>query len=295
MALTKISKRICFFVLLGLVSLSCKKYYPDIEQVDQDNIHNYMGKKQLRMNAYGNTGIYYKIINPGLNTLPVQDTNLVFFTYTLKTLDGKYIATDTVKNRYEGYLGYLDNAHGYPPAWEIAIKEILKNRGGTIQIIIPSRLAYGKKGYQQIPPNACLDCTIHLYTATNQVDFQDYFTQQYIQQNGITGLSKTTDGLYYKIINSGNGTDFIANTSSITVTYTGKLSNHFVFDAKTSYTDVLGSFITGWQEGLPLIRAGGKIRLIIPPALGYGIKGNGTSVPPNQLLDYEITLIKVSN
>ncbi|XP_011101742.1 peptidyl-prolyl cis-trans isomerase FKBP43-like isoform X2 [Sesamum indicum] len=51
--------------------------------------------------------------------------------------------------------------------------------------------------------------------------------------------------------------------------------------------------IDGCNMGIDGMRLGDKRRLIIPPSLGFGEQGFGTSVPPSSWLVYEIELVGV--
>jgi len=54
----------------------------------------------------------------------------------------------------------------------------------------------------------------------------------------------------------------------------------------------LSSLIEGWKIGIPLIKKGGRIKLIIPSALAYGCTGYA-SIPPNTPLYFDVTLTDV--
>jgi peptidylprolyl isomerase len=49
--------------------------------------------------------------------------------------------------------------------------------------------------------------------------------------------------------------------------------------------------IQGWEQGMLGMRVGGRRELIIPPSLGYGSTGSGTSVKPNETLVFVIDLL----
>jgi len=52
----------------------------------------------------------------------------------------------------------------------------------------------------------------------------------------------------------------------------------------------LNGLIKGWQYGLPKIKSGGCIKLLIPSALGYSCTGYGSSIPPDAPLYYDVYL-----
>jgi FKBP-type peptidyl-prolyl cis-trans isomerase len=49
--------------------------------------------------------------------------------------------------------------------------------------------------------------------------------------------------------------------------------------------------VPGWQEALPLMKAGSKWRIYLPAALAYGEQGSPPAIEPNEVLVFEIHLI----
>jgi len=111
----------------------------------------------------------------------------------------------------------------------------------------------------------------------------------YAKKNNITYVSDPS-GVLYQIITAGN-VNKPKLTSTITVTYTGKLMNDKTFDSGT-ITYPLNNLIPGWQVALPLIGEGGQIKILIPSSLGYGSSGSG-SIPGNSPLYFDVSLLKV--
>lgn len=90
---------------------------------------------------------------------------------------------------------------------------------------------------------------------------------KYAEENNLNGQF-TESGLYYMILEKGNDQHPVAG-STITVSYKGYYLDGNVFDEGEFFTANINNLIKGWQEGIPLIGEGGRIKLIIPSNLAY--------------------------
>ena len=113
----------------------------------------------------------------------------------------------------------------------------------------------------------------------------------YCTANSIT-YTEHASGILYEVMSPGLTTQpTIANT--VSVVYTGKLLNGNQFDASANPVRLaLSGVIKGWQIGIPLIKKGGRIKMVIPSSLAYGCTGQG-SIAPNSPLYFEVTLTDV--
>jgi FKBP-type peptidyl-prolyl cis-trans isomerase len=110
--------------------------------------------------------------------------------------------------------------------------------------------------------------------------------------NGISNPVKHNSGIYYQVVTPGTGVAPSIN-SLVTVNYTGQFLNGTTFNKSAVPVDIsLGRVIEGWQIGIPLIKKGGTIKLIIPSAYAYGCNGK-EGIAPNEVLYFEVDLINV--
>ncbi len=115
---------------------------------------------------------------------------------------------------------------------------------------------------------------------------------QYITDNKLSA-TPTGSGLYYVMTTVGTGAN--PNISSnVTVKYTGYLTDGTIFDQTTNIgaSFSLNGVIKGWQEGIPLFKKGGKGKLLIPSALGYGAQATG-KIPAHSVLIFDVELLDV--
>ena len=112
------------------------------------------------------------------------------------------------------------------------------------------------------------------------------------------GVITLPSGLQYKVIKEGDGKK-PTDTSEVTVHYKGTTIDGKVFDSSIDrgqpITFKLSGVIKGWQQGIPLMKEGGKYMLYIPGELAYGQNPppNQVLIKPNQALIFEVELIKV--
>ena len=108
----------------------------------------------------------------------------------------------------------------------------------------------------------------------------------------------TPTGLTIEDVVVGDGAAATAG-QQVKVHYTGWLTNGTKFDSSKDRNDPFvfplgaGRVIKGWDEGVQGMKVGGKRKLTIPPALGYGARGAGGVIPPNATLVFEVELLGV--
>ncbi|WP_284879655.1 FKBP-type peptidyl-prolyl cis-trans isomerase [Acinetobacter variabilis] len=119
----------------------------------------------------------------------------------------------------------------------------------------------------------------------------------FLQENAKKpGVKTTKSGLQYLVLKEGKGKSPSAN-SNIRVHYEGRLIDGTVFDSSIARQQPVDfrttQVITGWTEGLQLMKVGAKYRFFIPADLAYGQIGSGDIIEPNSTLIFDIELLEI--
>lgn len=112
------------------------------------------------------------------------------------------------------------------------------------------------------------------------------------------GYDETPSGLRYKILQEGSGKK-ATKGSVVSVHYKGQLLDGTVFDSSyprkqpIDFELGVGQVISGWDEGIQLLKVGDKARFVIPSELAYGSRGAGGVIPPDATLIFDVELMNV--
>ena len=119
------------------------------------------------------------------------------------------------------------------------------------------------------------------------------FLKELSTQEGINSLPC---GIYYKVLETGEGKVSPTVRSIVSVHYRGTLIDGKEFDNsyKRNCPEAfrLCDVIDGWQIALQQMHVGDKWTIYIPSEMGYGSKASGP-IPANSTLIFEVELLGI--
>jgi len=169
-------------------------------------------------------------------------------------------------------------------AFAAAIDDVFKDQ--PVQMSMDNMRAALQEGRQVVMEKKQADAQAALVAG-------NAFLEENKSKDGVVVLPS---GLQYIELKAGEGESPKAE-AEVTVHYRGTLINGEEFDSSykrgepTSFG--LSGVIPGFRESLTLMKPGAKWRVFVPSEMGYGAKGAGASIGPNQALIFDIELISV--
>ena len=107
----------------------------------------------------------------------------------------------------------------------------------------------------------------------------DLLIEDLVVGNGEEARAGQTATVHYVGVGVGSGEEFDASWNR---------HEPFAFPLGAGYV------IKGWDQGVQGMRVGGRRRLVIPPHLGYGARGAGGVIAPNETLIFVVDLLELS-
>lgn len=108
---------------------------------------------------------------------------------------------------------------------------------------------------------------------------------------------QTPSGLIYEEVRAGTGASPQA-TDRVRVHYVGRFADGSEFDSSVRRGQPaefpLNRVIKCWTEAVPMMKVGGKAKLVCPPGIAYGeTGGGGGKIPPNSTIFFEVELLDI--
>ncbi len=230
------------------------------------------------------TGLRYVITKKNSKGIKPAKGDQIEAHYTGTLTNGKKF--DSSKDRNQTFSFILGNQQVIA-GWDEGFAYLKQGEAATF--IIPSSLGYGAQDMGEIPPNSTLIFEVELVGIKKPIAYKPF-----------SGKGKDTikleSGLKYIIISPGNGKVKAIAGQTASIFYAGYLLDGKKFDGNFGGFEpfklqVVGAgVIKGWQEILPLMNKGMKVRVIVPPHLAYGEKGYPGVIPPNATLIFDMYL-----
>ena len=253
------------------------------------------------------SGLQYQILRQGEGAKPTAEDNVTVH-YEGTLMDGTVF--DSSYKRDEKASFPLNRVI---KGWTEGVQ--LMNVGSKFKFTIPSELAYGEAGGGPIPPNSDLIFIVELFDIPSAEDMANQEAEKRAEMEkrmeamkeegekflagnkAKSGIQVTDSGLQYKVLLEGNGKSPSA-TDRVTVHYEGTLIDGTKFDSSYDRGEPidfgLNQVISGWTEGVQLMKEGAKYKFFIPYDLAYGPRGSAGAIPPYAALIFTVELIRVN-
>lgn len=256
-------------------------------------------------------GYEYKYIKKGTGDLPKNGEIVVYNMKYIDEKDSLIFETDADQPAYVPFDSMQwSNMGPLYKAFKI-IKE-----GDSILIKVPTKTLFEESFRAAVPPSLNPEGSVTFCIGASSIMTEEEMEMeamaksekqmgtdvevidQYLEDNNISAQS-TDSGLRYVIEVEGTG-NYPQPGDNVTVNYRGSLLDGTQFDSSFDrnepFTFTIGQrqVIMGWDEGIALMKAGGKGTLYIPSPMAYGERGAGGVIPPNSVLKFDVELIKIN-
>ncbi len=259
------------------------------------------------------SGLYFNKTKKGKGT-KVKEGMFLTFDFEIRHLDGKLVYSSIKAHHPASYeYGKRFDTKGMMEALG------MMRQGDEAELLIPSKIAFGAVGRQgMIDPYTPLHYFVRLNSvqtkAAHDADLavakkkaeaqkealrlkESSTIAKYIADNEIT-VKPTESGLYFISTKEGDG-EMPKVGDKVKVHYTGTLLDGTKFDSSRDRNQPFefvigkGQVIKGWDEGIAMMKVGGKATLIIPSSIAYGDRQAGAVIKPYSPLKFDVELLEI--
>lgn len=221
-----------------------------------------------------------------------------------KLNDNKPVPLQLMPPSFKGDLteGFMMMTPGDSAVFRVAIDSIVKSGQQMLPWMKPGDMIQYEVVMVSVKTTEALKKEQEEKSA-KQKDADEKLLKEYLKKNKITA-TRTASGLYYKINTPGSG-DNAKVGQQVTVNYTGKTMDGNTFDSNVdpafshvqpfSFELGRGMVIRGWDEGVALLKKGGKATLYIPSGLAYGERSPSPKIPANAILIFDVEVTDIAD
>ena len=284
----------------------------DLKKKEEESLKKYIQANHITV-APTASGIYFIELEKGKG-VKIDTGVMVKLQFVVSLIDGKQVFTTHDRPEpIEFEYGKRFDTKGLEEAIGMMAK------GGKAKVIVPSALAFGEQGRGTLVPSfSTLIYDVEIVDVRSKAEAdkakaeekkkadakvqgakagEKGLLQKYLKDNKITA-KPTASGLYYIEKVKGTGPQATAG-KKVSVQYTGTLLNGKKFDSSRDrggkpFEFELGKsqVIKGWDEGIAMMKKGGKAILIVPSSIAYGERDMG-EITPYSTLVFDVELVDV--
>lgn len=252
------------------------------------------------------SGVRYRVITHEDGSKEIQPGEMVFVNLRLATESNDSVIMET----------FSTNSPRYIPADEPNLKEVFAviTKGDSVEIIVNAdslfQNSFGVEKPEALKDEKNIRFLVKIVDVFNQQELEQQSIEQTLKLRekdslalreyvgSLQNVKSTASGLMYVVEKEGTGKK-PKNGDKVSMKYKGYFTTGEVFDSNIEqgepfvFTLGLGHVIPGWDEGVALLKEGGKYKFIIPWNLAYGERGTGP-IPPFTSLIFDVELVKVN-
>lgn len=237
--------------------------------------------------------------------------NIMKVYFTFQTLNGDTLLDFSSGKPYELVFGDMALGQGFYEALSLVSK------GGEANFVIPSSLAWGSDGFQDvILPYTSFKLYLKVFDimTSDEYESEQRIIQEkeekenakrladepqriakYLKDNDFD-INPTESGLYYIETETGNG-NTVQSGDMVAVHYSIYNVDNKLIESSLEYGEPIpfiygaGQMIPGIEEAVGYMSVGGKSRIIVPSQLGFGNIKIDDNLPANSILIIDLELV----